>query len=678
MARNLLYAQAGGATAVLNASALGVIEAAQSHSGAGRVLVARNGILGVLHEDLIDVEAQDPEGLSALRYTPGAIFGTCRFDLSPPEQRPDQYERVRAVLHAHDIGGFLYNGGGGSMWSIRHLAEVADGQRLAWGCIGIPKTIDNDLAETDCSPGFGSAAKYIATSVREVACDIASMSDDAPRVFILEVMGRSTGWLAAAAALARRQAGDAPHLILFAEVAFMHGAFLERVQAAVQAHGYCVVVAAEGVRDEAGEPLGIAAGREIGGVQPGGVAPWLGQLVRQRLGYKVHWAVADYLQRAARHLASATDVAQAYAVGQAGVQAALEGRNGVMVTIQREADVPYQWRTGLAPLARVADIEEGVPKRFISKEGFDVTRAALDYLLPLIQGEHYPPYEDGLPAYAMASFAPIPRRLPPFQGLGGTAHMIKGVLLDLSGVLYVGGTVLPGAREALQRLQASGLPIRYVTNTSRSPRRRVYDKLCGMGFQVPEPHIFTAPLAVRRYLEAQRLTPYLLVHPDLEEELADLAGGAADAVVLGDAGGGFTYEALNQAFRALMEGAQLLATGNNRYFMEDDGLSLDVGPFVAALEYAATTRALILGKPAPGFFHAAVEELGCRPEEVMMVGDDAQADVAGALDAGLKAVLVRTGKYRPGDEGDITTPGALVREDISGAVDAILEAARHH
>lgn len=249
---------------------------------------------------------------------------------------------------------------------------------------------------------------------------------------------------------------------------------------------------------------------------------------------------------------------------------------------------------------------------------------------------------------------------------------IRGILLDLSGVLYVGSRAVPGAAQALAALRETGLPLRFVTNTTRSTRAAIGEKLRGLGFAIEDGEIFTAPAAVRAHLLEQGRRPFLLIHPELAPEFADLDTTDPDAVVLGDAGEAFDYAHLNAAFRLLMAGAPLIAMGDNRYFMEDSGLSLDIGPFLRALEYAADTRALVLGKPAAGFFLGAVEALGCAPDEVVMVGDDALADVQGALAAGLAGVLVQTGKYRPGDEARIDRPGAVLARDFPAWVADLL------
>ncbi len=417
MKKNLLYAQSGGVTAVINASACGVIEAArQRPQNFAGVLAARDGIVGVLGEAIYDLGAESVEAVAGLRHRPGGAFGSCRVDLDPFETHRHEYERVLEVFDAHDVGYFLYNGGGGSMLSAARLAQAADALGYPLGVIGVPKTIDNDLFETDTSPGFGSAAKYVAVSTREAACDVASMAGTSTKVFILEVMGRHAGWLAAAGGLAERSPGELPLLLLFAERPFEPERFLAAVRAHVQRAGYCVVVASEGVRDAAGEYLSVRQKSPVRGwTQLGGVAQALSLQIKSQLGYRTHWAVADYLQRAARHLASRTDVEQAYAVGRAAVDLAAEGRSGVMATLRRTGDEPYTWETGAADLQVVADRECGLPQNFIREDGFGITDAARRYLRPLIVGEDYPPFRDGLPLYADLRLDLLPRRLPGYS-----------------------------------------------------------------------------------------------------------------------------------------------------------------------------------------------------------------------------------------------------------------------
>ena len=415
--RNAFYAQSGGVTAVINASACGVIETAREHGERiGKVFAGQNGILGALREELIDTSQQSDADIAALRSTPGGAFGSCRYKLASYEDNAREYDRLLDVFRAHDIGFFFYNGGGDSQDTANKVAELAARSGYPITCVGIPKTVDNDLPCTDVCPGFGSVAKYVAVSVQEAALDVASMAQTSTRVFILEVMGRHAGWIAAAGALAKRTRDDAPHIILLPEVPFRREAFLERVRETVQRVGFCVVVASEGARYEDGSFLSESGTVDaFGHAQLGGVAPMLAELVRGELGFKFHWAVADYLQRSARHIASATDVEQAYAVGKGAVELALEDNGGVMVTIERTADDPYAWRTGQAPLGEVANVERKLPPNYISQDGFGITSAALRYLRPLIAGEDYPEYADGLPRYTKLTSQLTPKKLPPFD-----------------------------------------------------------------------------------------------------------------------------------------------------------------------------------------------------------------------------------------------------------------------
>jgi 6-phosphofructokinase len=400
--RNAFYAQSGGVTAVINASACGVIETARKHKNRiGKVYAGRNGIIGALTEDLIDTSRESPSVIKALRYTPGGAFGSCRYKLKGLEENRAQYERLIEVFKAHDIGYFFYNGGGDSADTCLKVSHLSAKLGYPLQAIHIPKTVDNDLAVTDCCPGFGSVAKYVAVSTKECALDVASMAKTSTKVFILEVMGRHAGWIAAAGALAAEKAGDAPHIILFPEIKFDAQAFLARVKACVEQYGYCVIVASEGVRNPDGTFLAEAGTRDaFGHAQLGGVAPTLAAMVKSELKLKYHWALADYLQRAARHVASRVDVEQSYAVGKAAVELALKGHNAIMPTIVRKSNKPYKWAVGMTRLADVANHEKFMPREFITEDGFGVTPAGRRYLAPLIQGEDYPPYKDGVPQYA--------------------------------------------------------------------------------------------------------------------------------------------------------------------------------------------------------------------------------------------------------------------------------------
>ena len=411
--RNAFYAQSGGVTAVINASAAGVIDAARRHRRhIGKVYAGRHGIVGGLTEDLIDVGAESPVTLKGLRYTPAGAFGSARFKLKGLDQNRAEYERLIEVFQAHDIGYFFYNGGNDSMDTALKVSQIAAKLGYPIVCIGIPKTVDNDLPLTDCCPGFGSVAKYVAVSTREAALDVASMARTSTKVFVLEVMGRHAGWIAAAGGLAGNGPDDPPQLILFPEITFNEAVFLAKVKRSVERNGYCVVVVSEGVKHADGKFLAEAGTTDaFGHAQLGGAGPVIARMVMDRLGYKYHWAMADYLQRAARHIASKTDVEQAYAVGRSAVEFAVAGMNGVMPAIIRTSDKPYRWKIEPVPLAGVANVEKKVPRRFITADGFGITAACRRYLAPLIAGEDYPPFRDGLPDYVKIRGKAVRRRL---------------------------------------------------------------------------------------------------------------------------------------------------------------------------------------------------------------------------------------------------------------------------
>jgi ATP-dependent phosphofructokinase / diphosphate-dependent phosphofructokinase len=411
--RNAFYAQSGGVTAVINASACGVIETCRKHKNRiAKVYAGRHGIVGALTEDLIDTSKESAAAIRALRHTPSGAFGSARYKLKKFEDNPAQYERLIEVFKAHDIGYFFYNGGGDSADTCLKVAQLADQRGVAIQAVHVPKTVDNDLPITDCCPGFGSVAKYVAVSIREAGFDVASMAKTSTKVFIMEVMGRHAGWIAAAGGLAAEKTGDAPHIILFPEIKFDEEKFCARVKECVEKYGYCAVVVSEGVKNAEGKFLSDAGLRDaFGHAQLGGVAPVIAQLVKSKLNYKYHWAVADYLQRAARHIASKVDVEQAYAVGKAAVELALKGQNSVMPTIVRIADKPYKWKIGTAPLAQVANQEKMLPRDYITEDGMHITAKARRYLQPLIKGEDYPPYKDGLPQYVTLKNAPVRKKL---------------------------------------------------------------------------------------------------------------------------------------------------------------------------------------------------------------------------------------------------------------------------
>ena len=411
--RNAFYAQSGGVSAVINASACGVIETALKHKRhIGKVYAGRDGIVGALTEDLIDVAREGRDTIRGLMHTPAGAFGSARFKLKGLEQNKAEYERLIEVFHAHDIGYFFYNGGNDSMDTALKVSQLSAAMGYPITCVGVPKTVDNDLPHTDCCPGFGSVAKFIAVSTCEAGLDVASMARTSTKVFVLEVMGRHAGWIAAAGGLAGRKPSEPPHIILFLEIAFDQASFLAKVKACVDAYGYCVIVVSEGAAYPDGRFLAESGTTDaFGHAQLGGVGPVVANMVREAHGYKFHWAVADYLQRAARHIASKVDVEQAYAVGKAAVELAVRGVNAVMPTIVRRSSRPYKWTIGHVPLGEVANKEKKVPREFITPDGFGITAACRRYLEPLIAGEAYPPYRDGLPRYVRVKGSPVRRKL---------------------------------------------------------------------------------------------------------------------------------------------------------------------------------------------------------------------------------------------------------------------------
>jgi len=399
--KNAFYAQSGGVTAVINASAAGVIEVCrQNKSKIGKLYAGLNGIVGALREELSDTSFESDDAISQLLHTPGGAFGSCRYKLKKYEDDVTEYERLIKVFRAHNIGYFFYNGGGDSADTCLKVSQISEKMGYPIRAIHIPKTIDNDLPFTDYCPGFGSVAKYVATSVREASLDIESMCASSTKVFILEVMGRHAGWIAASGGLAASKKGEAPHIILFPEIPFYREAFIERIETTVRQKGYCVIVASEGIRYSDGAHISGSMQRDaFGHQQLGGVAPTLASMIKQSTGYKYHWALSDYLQRSARHLASKIDVDHAYAAGRRAVEMALEGKTSLMVTIEREKGEKYKWFLGEASLEKVANMEKKMPRNFITKDGFGITKKAKDYLKPLIIGEDFPPFKSGLPQY---------------------------------------------------------------------------------------------------------------------------------------------------------------------------------------------------------------------------------------------------------------------------------------
>ena len=411
--KNAFYAQSGGVTAVINATACGLIEAARKHkTRIGKVYAGRDGIIGALTEDLIDTSRESAAAIRALRYTPSGAFGSCRYKLKGLEENRAQYERLIEVFKAHNIGYFFYNGGNDSADTAYKVSQISEKLGYPVTCVGVPKTVDNDLPYTDCCPGFGSVAKYVAISTLEASLDVASMARTSTKVFVLEVMGRHAGWITAACGLAAEKAGDAPQILLFPEMTFDQDKFLARVDQVVKQYGYCAIGVSEGIRGADGKFLSESGLKDaFGHAQLGGVAPQIANLIKDKLGYKYHWAVADYLQRAARHIASKTDVDQAYAVGKAAVELAIKGRNAVMPVIVRKSNKPYKWTIESADLKDIANKEKMMPRDFITADGFHITDKCRQYLAPLIAGEDYPPYKNGLPSYVKLKNVAVKKKL---------------------------------------------------------------------------------------------------------------------------------------------------------------------------------------------------------------------------------------------------------------------------
>ena len=411
---NAFYAQSGGVTAVINASACGVIETARKHKDKiGKVYAGRNGIIGALTEDLIDTTKESAAAIAALRHTPSGAFGSCRYKLKSLEANKREYDRLIEVFRAHNIGYFFYNGGGDSADTCLKVSQLSKATGYPLQAIHVPKTVDNDLPITDNCPGFGSVAKYIAVSTLEATFDVRSMAKTSTKVFVLEVMGRHAGWIAAAGAMASTKGTELPIIVLFPEVLFDQKKFLAKVESLVKKFGYCTVVVSEGCHWPDGKFLAEQGTRDaFGHAQLGGAAPVVANMIKDALGYKFHWGVADYMQRAARHIASKSDVDQAYAMGKAAVEFALKGHNSVMPTVDRVSDKPYKWKIGMAPLAKVANVEKMMPKSFISPDGFGITEKCRTYLAPLMKGEDYPPYQDGLPKYVTLKNIAVPKKLP--------------------------------------------------------------------------------------------------------------------------------------------------------------------------------------------------------------------------------------------------------------------------
>ena len=417
MKGNIFYAQSGGVTPVINATAAGVIDAYNKNKKSfGKLYVGKNGILGALNEELIDISKENKTQLALLKQTPGGAFGSCRLKLSDFKKSKKDFNRLYEVFKKHNIRYFFYNGGGDSQDTTNKVSKFFKEKNYSIICIGLPKTIDNDLPVTDNCPGFGSVAKYIATSTLEASLDVKSMCETSTKVFILEVMGRHAGWLAASAGVIKEKAGDAPHLILFPEIQFNQSSFLKKVKETTIKYGYCVIVASEGIKDNKNKFLSDSGLKDsFGHAQLGGVAPVLSSIITNKLKYKVHWAVSDYLQRAARHIASTVDVDQAYALGLESIKVA-KLDNNIMLTIKStKMKQKYKWSISSTNLNNVANVEKMLPKKFIKSNGFEITKSCKEYISSLIQGEDYPSYDNGVPKYAKLECKTVKKKLPAYK-----------------------------------------------------------------------------------------------------------------------------------------------------------------------------------------------------------------------------------------------------------------------
>jgi 6-phosphofructokinase 1 len=417
MKKNIFYAQSGGVTPVINATAAGLIDYVSGNKASfGKLFVGKNGIAGALNEELIDVSKENSSELKKLVHTPGGAFGSCRIKLKDPVKNEKEFRRILEVFKAHNIGYFFYNGGGDSQDTTLKISNYCKANNYDVTCIGLPKTIDNDLPVTDNCPGFGSVAKYIATSTLEASLDVASMANSSTKVFILEVMGRHAGWLAASAGVIKENKSMPPHLILLPEIIFDEKKFLKETKTIVKNYGYCVIVASEGIKNKKNQFIASSASKDsFGHAHLGGVAPKLANIISNKLSYKVHWAVADYLQRAARHLGSSVDVKQAYAIGFKALHYAKKGINGVMLTIKKQKTKTYKWEIKYTKLQNVANFEKELPKSFITKDGFGITSICKSYIKDLISGEDFPPYKNGVPDYAKLKLPLVKKKLKKFK-----------------------------------------------------------------------------------------------------------------------------------------------------------------------------------------------------------------------------------------------------------------------
>jgi 6-phosphofructokinase 1 len=414
---NLLVAQSGGPTAVINASLAGVIQEAGRHECIEEIYGGANGILGVLDEELIDINDERARTIEGLKYTPAAALGTCRYKLDfkkNPEQAAKDMDRLFEVFKAHNIRYFFYIGGNDSQDTAHKIHEQAIARGYEMRVNGVPKTIDNDLPHTDHCPGYGSVIKYNGATVMEIAADVVSMATQDGSCCLIEVMGRGAGWIAAGTALAKRSADDAPHIVLVPEIAFNEEGFLARIKETLERLPCCVVVVGEGLKNGAGEEIAADKSRldAFGHPVLSGVAEHLGELVQGKLSVKTRTVKLGYAQRAAAHFASATDSAESTACGEAAVRAAVGGQSGFMVKIVRRQNNPYKWGTDLQPLQEIANVEHLIPRDWFSEDGFLPNEKFLEYARPLIEGEVKVPMENGLPKYVALEKSRVEKKLP--------------------------------------------------------------------------------------------------------------------------------------------------------------------------------------------------------------------------------------------------------------------------
>ena len=417
MKGNIFYAQSGGVTPVINATASGLIEHFfKNKKYFGRFYAGKNGILGALNEELIDITSENKMELKLLSKTPGGAFGSCRLKLKDYVKSEREFQRIYEVFKAHNIRYFFYNGGGDSQDTTNKISKFFKIKGYAISCIGLPKTIDNDLPITYCCPGYGSVAKYIATSTLEASLDVKSMSQTSTKVFILEVMGRHAGWLAASSGIIKTKAEEPPHIILFPEVEFKQTDFLRKVRGVINKYGYCVIVASEGIKSKNKFISDSGLKDSFGHAQLGGVAPVLSNMITSKLNIKVHWAVSDYLQRSARHIGSRVDVEQAYMLGKSGIDYAKKNITDVMLTIIRVNNKSkFQWKVSHTPLDNVANQEKMLPRNFIKSNGYEISKSCRSYITDLTQGEDYPSYANGFPRYANLNCKTIKKKLKKFN-----------------------------------------------------------------------------------------------------------------------------------------------------------------------------------------------------------------------------------------------------------------------